>query len=273
MADPIKLNTKISVSMHPMTIERFAPAMTGGRKSIYEVAHRAMTEVYTSQDAILASRSAEYAKIATPQALKQLALAREGKARAPDGTVYGKDGLQLGLPAKTAAAFNENATNRFMYSARLMDEARKTITNEITSLVTARALKTTSPAAKTPAGVAEAAELRSYLRTLPQNDRAALVRKQIAAGDLKMAEAVSSAQSFLSGIDDTTQEALRNEAYQVFAPEEASQIDALTGLVKALEDCGTMAVNGYSEALVRIPENDTEADKAAAALASKGKQS
>jgi hypothetical protein len=266
MADPIKLNTAISVSMHPGTIERFESAMTGNRKSIYKMAHHALGEVYNNQGLILASRKAEQDRINTPQALRQLMLAREGKAKAPDGTFYGKNGLELGLSAKVANEFNANATNRFFAGARLMDEARKHITQEIGSLLTARALKTTSPAAKTAAGIAEAAELRAYLRTLPVSERATLVRKQIAAGDLKMAEAVSSAQSFLSGIDDVTQETLRNEAYTVFAPEEASQIEALTGLVKALEDAGTMAVNGYSEALVRIPENDNEADKAAAAL-------
>jgi hypothetical protein len=223
--------------------------------------------MYLNQSLILNSRAAEMAKLQTPNNLRALQLAREGKGPRPANTVMGKKGqIEFTLPAADAVIYNEAAELAFRRSGAAYDASRAKIIEELTQLHSERAGKTTDPLAKTPQGIAAAAEIRQHLKSLPPGERAALVRAEIAAGNNRVASAVCDSESWLSGLDAATHSNLVAATHSQFSKEESEKISALNAVLKTVDDAAMLSLNGWTESIVPVLGLNDAASSALSAL-------
>jgi hypothetical protein len=271
MAENLKLHTGVSVALHPDCLAPRAPALTGRSASALALGQNILHGFYKTQSLILIAREAEYAKARTPGALKALQDARTGKIKAGGPNMIMKGGkIELALNPTSAKNFNETASLAFKRTAANYDNSRKKIAAELDELLSERASLTTDPNAKTPAGIAAAAEIRQHLKQLPSNERLALVREQIAAGNARVAAAVAESEPFLSGFDAKTHANLVSAVHERFAAEETTKIQAVQAVLKCVDDAASIAVKAYGDSLVPVVGLDAAADAALSALKTGG---
>jgi hypothetical protein len=252
MAENLKLHVGVSLGMHPDVLSHRAPTLSGRSQGAFIAAQQTLEHFYRNQSLILNARAAEFAKLQTPNNLRALQLAREGKGPAPANVVMRGAKMEFTLPAADGKLFNDAAELCFRRGGAIYDQSRAKIVEELTQLHSERAGKTTDPMAKTPAGIAAAAEIRAHLKSLPAGERAALVRAEIAAGNNRVAAAVAESECFLSGLDAVTHSTLVAATRDKFAPEESSKIEALNAVLKTVDDAAMLALNGYTAALVPV---------------------
>jgi hypothetical protein len=262
----LKVHTSVSLALHPDTISHRSPVLTGRSQGAFNAAQQTLEHFYRNQSLILNARAAEFNKLKSPANLKALALAREGKGPAPANVVMKKGAMEFTLPPADARLFNDAAEQAFRRGASIYDQSRAKIVTELEQLTLERAGKTTDPKATSAAGIAAAAEIRSHLRSLPVADRAALVRAEIAAGNARVAAAVAESESFLSGFDPATHANLVAATRAQFAPEESAKIEALSAVLKNVDDAATVALNAYTESLVPVLGLNDSAAAAMSAL-------
>src|SRR5207253_1766035 len=80
--------------------------------------------------------------------------------------------------------------------------------------------KTKNPRENVPSVVAEAQQIRDYVRALPDAKRMDFVHKRIEEGDLTVVTAVVHASPWIVGITPEQQSLLRGMAQERFAPKE-----------------------------------------------------
>jgi hypothetical protein len=269
MAD-LKVHTRVSLALHPDILSHRAPVLSGRSASAFTAASQTLEHFYRNQSLILNARDAEFAKLQSPNAQRALQLAREGKAKAPPNTIMRGAKMEYTLPSADAKLFNDAAEQAFRRGASIYDQSRAKIVTELEQLILERAGKTTDPSAKTPAGIAAAAEIRAHLKSLPASERGALVREQIAAGNARVAAAVAESESFLSGFDPATHANLVAATRAKFAPEESAKIEALSAVLKNVDDAATVALNAYTDSLVPVLGLNDSAAAAMSALKTGG---
>lgn len=266
MANPLKLHTGVSPALHPDILSHRAPVLTGRTAGALKAAQQALEHLYRNQSLILNAREAEYAKQRTPANLAQLQKVREGKARPSNNMIMKGAKVELALPPTEAKVFNDAAEEAFRRGAAIYERSRATIVTELEQLHAERAGKTTDPNAKTPAGIAAAAEIRAHLKSLTNAERVTLAREQIKAGNARVASAVADSEPFLSGFDKATHQTLIEEVHSRFAPDESSKIESLVAVLKSVDDAASLAVKAYGESRVPVIGHSEAADAALNAL-------
>ena len=86
-----------------------------------------------------------------------------------------------------------------------------------------------------PTKTASREEIRRHVASLPDSRRAMFVRDRAKAGDLQTVAATLTAPSYLSGLDDDQQRALRDQIAQDLAPDLAAQRRELSAASSALQ--------------------------------------
>jgi hypothetical protein len=266
MAENLKLHTGVSPALHPDILSHRAPMLTGRTQGAFTAAQQTLEHLYRNQRLILNARDAEFAKLRTPNNMRALQLAREGKGKPPANVVMRGAKMEFTLPPSDAKIFNDAAEQAFRRGASVYDQSRKKIVTELEQLHFERSGRTTDPNAKTPAGIAAAQEIRAHLKSLPPGERAGLVREQIAAGNNRVAAAVAESEPFLSGLDPATHANLVSATHAKFAPEESSKIEALTAVLACVDDAATLALKAFGDALVPVLGLDNAANAAMSAL-------
>jgi hypothetical protein len=266
----LKLHTGVSVALHPDCLAPRAPALTGRSASALALGQNILHGFYLTQSLILNAREAEYAKERTPANLAALQRARDGKQRPASNMIMKGGKIELALNPTSAKNFNETASLAFKRTAVNYDNARKKITAELDELLSERASLTTDPNAKTAAGIAAAAEIRAHLKSLANSERVALIREQISQGNARVASAVAESEPFLSGLDPKTHANLVAETHKKFAPEETTKIEAVSAVLKCVDDAASIAVKAYGDSLVPVVGLDAAADAALSALKTGG---
>jgi len=175
----LPIHTGVSPAYHPDVISHRAPMLTGRSQSSFSAAQLTLENLYRNQSLILNAREAEFAKLRTPNNLRALQMAREGKGPAPANVVMRGAKMEFTLPPSDAKLFNVAAEQAFRRGASIYDQSRAKIMTELEQLQMERAGKTTDPNAKTPAGIAAAQEIRAHLKSLSPAERTTLVREQI----------------------------------------------------------------------------------------------
>jgi hypothetical protein len=266
MAENLKLHTGVSPALHPDILAHRAPVLTGRTQGAFVAAKQTLEHLYRNQSLILNARDAEFSKLRTPNNLRALQLARDGKGKPPPNVVMRGAKMEFTLPPADAKLFNDAAEQAFRRGASIYDQSRKKIVGELEQLHLERAGKTTDPNAKTPAGIAAAQEIRAHLKSLPVGERAALVRAEIAAGNNRVAAAVAESEPFLSGLDPATHANIVSATREKFAPEESTKIEALTAVLATVDDAATLALKAYGDSLVPVLGLNDAANAAMSAL-------
>jgi hypothetical protein len=244
--------------------------LTGRAQGAFFAAQQTLEHLYRNQSLILNAREAEFAKLRTPNNLRALQMAREGKGPAPANVVMRGAKMEFTLPPSDAKLFNAAAEQAFRRGASIYDQSRAKIVTELEQLQLERAGKTTDPSAKTPQGIAAAQEIRAHLKSLPASERATLVRAEIKAGNARVAAAVAESECFLSGFDPATHANLVAATRDQFAPEESAKIESLSAVLKTVDDAATLALTAYTDALVPVLGLNESANSAMSALKTGG---
>src|SRR5712691_2059037 len=98
----LPIHTGVSPAYHPAVIEHRAPMLTGRTQGAFVAAQQTLFALYHNQSLILNAREAEFAKQRTPNNLRALQMARDGKAKAPPNTVMIGGKISLTLPPSDA---------------------------------------------------------------------------------------------------------------------------------------------------------------------------
>jgi hypothetical protein len=271
MSEPI--DTSVSISLHPSIVDRHAPALGNGRTApVFEGAKNAMATFYKNASLLNAARKSQFEKVASPGNLKALTQVRAGKhvGPIPDFIVMGKQGPELTLPPAVARNFNAAAEESFRRTAYAYTNAMKNIETETQTLIKERAAKSSDPAANTPKGISIAQETRNLVRSLPESERAKMVREAIKNGDAQLSAAICDTPHYLSGLKKADHDNLVQEAYAQFAPFETEKLASLKSVAQTIEDAYQISMRTVNEARVAIVGADTRADAALSQLKTGG---
>ncbi|WFU64845.1 hypothetical protein [Bradyrhizobium brasilense] len=126
-----------------------------------------------------------------------------------------------------------------------------------------------NPSRKTAEGTALAAEVRAYVKSLPDGERITFCMQAITDGDKATVAAILHAQPFLSGLTGDAQDAIRKQAAAKFAAVDSAQYDATTKLIERVMYAGNHLTARYSEVVNRPESRRAVAAKKVRALAGK----
>lgn len=101
-------------------------------------------------------------------------------------------------------------------------------------------------------------EIRRHVASLPTDQRSRFVRERSKTGDLQTVAAVLTAPSYLSGLDDDGQRALRDAITEDLAPDLAAERRELRGVSQRLEQAASAFEAAYVD---RRPHRGAEAAK------------
>lgn len=112
---------------------------------------------------------------------------------------------------------------------------------------------------------ARAAEIRSYLRSLPRSQRLDAIRKAVTVErDLAVASATLSASPWAIGLEAKDIQGIRMDAERIFAPEQVRLRDGIGKVRRSLELAGVSITNRYG---MMIGVGDSPEARAARSLA------
>jgi hypothetical protein len=267
---PLPIRTDVSPALRPEIIEHRSAVLTGRSQGAFTAAKTALEHLYKNASLAAVAKEEAYAAQRTPHNLRNLQLIREGKLKPTNNVVMKGASIELALPPSDARALNEAMEFGFRRTMAVVERSTKQIVTELETLHSERAGKATDPQANSPKGLAIAAELRSHLKGLPNAERVALIREEIKNGNARLADAVCSAESFLSGLDPITHKTIVAETHTRFAPVESEKIDNLVAVLKSLTDAGSLAVKAFGDSLVPVVGADASASAALSALKTGG---
>jgi hypothetical protein len=267
------IDTSVSISLHPSIVDRHAAALGNGRTApIFEGAKSAMATMYKNASLLNAARKSQFEKVASPGNLKALTQVRAGKhvGPVPEFIVMGKAGPELTLPPAMARNFNQAAEESFRRTAFAATNALKNIETERQILITERAHKSSDPSGNTPKGISIAQETRNLVRSLPETERAKMVREAIKSGDAQLSAAICDTPHYLSGLKKAEHDNLVQEAWAQFAPFETEKLTSLDSVKATIEDAYQISMRTVNEARVAIVGADSRADAALSQLKTGG---
>jgi hypothetical protein len=268
-----KINGQIPMGIYPGNLDVHKEVLdaAGARgKPAFQLAKSAMGAMYIECDRILTARAAAFDTL-SPTDARKLQMHKNGQGPLPPNAYMGQDGvLALHLPAEVAASLNSSSLIAFERGSVRLDQARTAALQTRAELVDIIDHHVVDPKASSPSGISMAKEIREHLRSLPADQRATFVRQQIEAGNMRVAGAVKDAEPFLAGLDDKAHAVLVDLMQHKFVPVEKKQLLAIDGLVKKIEEAGTLAVNALERARVPEPAKSRAASAALSALKNGG---
>lgn len=231
----VQIDTRVTPSLHPANVANL-PGYSDATKGYVEGAERALHEAYTGVAAVFDAKEA---------VRRDLSLIDAGRTMKVD---------ELGQRVfkKVAALFDTQMAN--------LTKGIAHIEEKLNAPVNARAAHPI------------AAEIRAYVRAMPESDRPGFVFNAITRGDLVTAKAALAGPSYLCGLTPEGHAALLRKYHEQAAPEEAAKLSVMQGALKLLGNRGGMmfialeeAVGAHPDAVRRMREAKARADKALAA--------
>ncbi|MDP2374270.1 hypothetical protein [Reyranella sp.] len=232
-SDDINVRADLPPSVHPDVLSPLATALdqpgTAGR-SAYNAGRIALEDLRKSYAAIHdAERSLRAA--ASPNADIRMG---------PDG-LHQHTGRDEELSGAAERAFNRTAKVVDLRMAEMKAHA------SILEGNVADALK--DPRGTAADGIAIAQEVRGHLRSLPDAERFAFIRKAIESDDRRSVAAVLAAPSFLSGLAPASQAMVRDLAARRWAPVDHAQAQAVAKAIERVTTASKVIVGRYSRVL------------------------
>lgn len=166
-------------------------------------------------------------------ALQRLSDAREAAKKNGAWT----EANQILVVAKEAETLQNTATRKF-------DAARKTLTDAI-----AHTDALLSKPLTTAADNSISAEVRKYVRELPDDKRLAFMNDAMRRGDMPTLSAVLGAQPFLSGLSHQMQQHLTRTLHEKQNPEIAARLKVMRKALELVEQRGGLVLTEVEKAL------------------------
>jgi hypothetical protein len=251
MNTPTPIRTDVTPSMHPDYLLPQAKVLdidgTLGQSAI-GLAREALTTLYTTLGDL---SDAE----------------RKVRAANPPPASRGKPNFtQPPLPQ----AFLDAASASFDRAAATLDARMKTLFKQRDAL--AERVATALRVPETSANLANAQEVRNYLRSVSPTERTKVIREAIANKDAATVSAAFGAQAFLSGLDPKLAAQLRTEAATAFAPVDHAQLGALDKTIDIVKQASLNFVTAYTRIRDGGDKQEKATKSAIADLAAGGKK-
>lgn len=231
----IKLDSRVSLSLHPATVTKIDGYSEATAVYVAPV-RRLLEEAYTSIAAVFDAKDAS---------LRDPTLNDAGRIVKTD------DKAQKVL-GKLTRAFDAERGN--------LERGIAHIEKELQAPVTAKAAHSI------------ASEIRAHVNGLPSVERFGFIRAAIERGDVETATACLGAPGYLSGIDDNTKGVLLRIYHEHNAPGEAAKLKVMEGAKKLIEERGGLlfielekAVGERPDVVRKMREAKARSDKAFAA--------
>jgi hypothetical protein len=246
------LRVDVALDHHPSVLNTLhekalrVPETLGG--ALLNVALDSQNGVYRCLAAVQDVRKALLAE-AGPIVLDSKHRPKSGNARmGPNGWEAAIDDEQLRTGID--AAFNKLAPR--------LETNLKTLTTQRAEIARRVENQITHPDAKTPTGIALAAEVRGHVKALSKAQRVQFVLQAIEAGDKATATAVLSGPAYLSGLEPAALEMVRSSAAAKFAPVDHAQAVAADKVIAHVQ----RSQDSFVKTIAQLrPRENPKADK------------
>lgn len=230
----IQIDPRVTPSLHPENVVRL-PGYSDATKGYVEGTERAFREAYDGIAAVLDAKEAVKRDMSLTEA----------------GRTMKVDDMAQRVFKKAAALFDREGAN--------LSKGIALIEEKLNAPVNARAAHPI------------AAEIRAFIRAMPESDRPGFVFAAVTRGDLVTAEAALAGPSYLCGLTPEGHAALLRKYHEHAAPEEAAKLNLMQGALALLGSRGGMmfaaleqAVGANPQAVRKMREAKARADKALA---------
>jgi len=228
----VKLDTRVTLSLHPENVTKIDGYSEA--TSVYVAPIRRLLEdAYTSISAVFTAKAASNTDLTLNDAARLI------KA----------DDMAQKVLGKLTRGFDAERANLAKGIAHIEAQLASPIT-----------VKAAHPVA---------AEVRAYVKAMPDKDRATFIRDAILNGDEVTASSCLGAPSYLSGIDDKMSQVLLRTYHEHSAPEEAAKLKVMRGAKNLIEQRGGLlfsqleeAVGANSHAVRKLREAKKQSDNA-----------
>lgn len=227
----IKLDNRVTPSLHPANVTNL-PGYDDATKGYVAGAERALKEAYEGVAAVFDAGEAVKRDLSLTEA----------------GRTIKVDDMAQRVFKKCAALFDTEHSN--------LSKGIAQIEEKLNAPVNARAAHPI------------AAEIRAYIRAMPESDRPGFVFAAITRGDLVTAEAALAGPSYLCGLTPEGHAALLRKYHEQAAPEEAAKLAVMQGALKLLGNRGGMMFTALESAVGAKP-HEVQALRQAKARADK----
>ncbi len=122
----------------------------------------------------------------------------------------------------------------------------------------------------TSANLANAQEVRAYLRSVAPSKRTTVIHDAIKSKDVATVAAAFGAQPFLSGLEPETVKTMRDLAAKAFAPGDYAQLGALDETIERIRQASEIFVGRFAKIRDGGSKREHDAREATAALAAGG---
>lgn len=227
----VQTDTRVSPSLHPANVANI-PGYSDATKGYVAGTERALQEAYTGVAAVFDAGEA---------VKRDLSLTEAGRTMKVDD-------MAQRVFKRVAAIFDTEHSN--------LSKGIAQIEERLNAPVNARAAHPI------------AAEIRTYIRSMPEPDRPGFVYNAITRGDLVTAEAALAGPSYLCGLTPDGHAALLRKYHEQAAPEEAAKLAVMQGALKLLGNRGGMIFTALEQAVGAKP-HEVQALRQAKARADK----
>jgi hypothetical protein len=228
--DKTPIRADISLSVHPDSLLNVAkdlnvPGTPG--EALYKVARLAIAPLYDAMGQMVDARKAMYSNV-PPNAPK--VMGRADPKTGEGGHMIPITGREQELRNAMQAAFDR--------AARTSDHQYKTLMSMRDNLARSIETKLTYPKGSTSQGIAEAAEIRTMVRTMSRKDRNDYIEDILDQGDQQQLSAILHGPRHLSGLSKVEHDQLRRFAAQKLAPVESKQLSASDEAINTIMRAG-----------------------------------
>jgi hypothetical protein len=231
----VKLDTRVSLSLHPETVTKIDGYSESTAVYIAPI-RRLLEEAYTSIGSVFAAKDA----------------AKKDPTLNDAARIIKADDMAQRVLAKLTRAFDSERKN--------LERGIAHIEAQLSAPVTAKAAHPI------------AAEVRAFVRAMPPTERVTFIRTAILNGDEVTGSSCLGVPAYLSGIDEKMRQVLLRTYHEHNAPEEAAKLKVMQSAKALIEERGGLlfselekAVGAQPHEVRRLREAKAQSDKAFAA--------
>jgi hypothetical protein len=240
------VNTSVPISLSPLSLNNLAPVL--------DVQNTPGAQGFAAAQAALQAAHDGFADVNAVEAqLKHTAITK----------------LVDGVPTRVIShpEFGKAVQARFAKANPAIESARKQL-NGVTELLGKKVDEAlTDPAANSPQGVAQGAEVRAFVKGLSTEARAEFLTIAINTNDKRTIHALLSAPAYLHGGTAETQAMLRNRVASSWATSEYNQLNACREALKRVDHAHSTLMSRMAKAVEQSRSPDAVAASALKALA------
>lgn len=251
MDQAISVRGDVPPSLHPDVLTPLAQSLNRPGT----IGHSA----YVNGQAALADMYKAYAAIQDAEAALRAASTSQEVRAARGGGIQLRTGSEEELALAASKAFDRTAqsVDRGMGAIK---KVRERLAAELEAVVT-------DPRAAHPHNISIGQEIRLHLKRLTAGARLELLMASVASNDVRTLSAVLTAPAYLSGLTSGETEAIRRRAASLWAPETATQLDAVDTTIERIMTASEAFVGRYADALANGQGKRNKANKALGRLA------